>query len=350
MSVAGSEKIKVLIINDSLTVRMILSEMVLANKNMHISGTARDGLEGLSKLKLEKPDVILVDLEMPNMDGLTFIQNAVAYDKTVPIIVTSSYSQEGSRVIFDALEAGALDFISLADSIVENKLHFQEELFSKIETASKSNPEVLIPEKILSIKPVKKTKGKAGTATKIIVIGASTGGPKTLCDIVSKLPGDLPAGLLIIQHMPSNFTTKFAQRLDEISEFSISEAKDGDAIQIGKGLLAPGDYHMEINSSQCVTLNKEHKRFGVRPAVNVSMITASEIYGENAVGVLLTGMGQDGAFGMKMIRKRGGQTIAQDEATSIVYGMPKAAKDLDAVDKILPLDKIPAEIVRMVTA
>lgn len=344
------DRIKVLIINDSLTVRMILSEIILSNKKMQVSGVARDGLEGLTKMKLDKPHVILVDLEMPNMDGLTFIQNAVIHDKTTPIIVTSSYSQEGSRVIFDALEAGALDFVSLSDSITQNRQHFQDELFAKIEVASKSNPEVLIPEKILSIKPIKKQKGKIGTASKVIVIGASTGGPKTLCDIISKLPGDLPAGLLIIQHMPSNFTAKFAQRLDEISEFNISEAKDGDSIQTGKGLLAPGDYHMEINSSQCVSLNKDHKRFGVRPAVNVSMITASEIYGENAVGVLLTGMGQDGAFGMKMIRKRGGQTIAQDESTSIVYGMPKAAKDLDAVDKILPLDQIPAEIVRMVTA
>lgn len=344
------DKIKILIINDSLTVRMILSELILSNKKMHVSGIARDGLEGLTKMRIEKPHVILVDLEMPNMDGLTFIQNAVNYDKTIPIIVTSSYSQEGSRVIFDALEAGALDFVSLSDNITQDKQQFQEELFAKIEIAAKSNPEVLIPEKILSIKPSKKQKGKIGTAPKVVVIGASTGGPKTLCDIVSKLPGDLPAGLLIVQHMPGNFTTKFAQRLDEISEFDITEAKDGDSIQIGKGLLAPGDYHMEIKSSQCVSLNKDHKRFGVRPAVNVSMITASEVYGENAVGVLLTGMGQDGAFGMKMIRKRGGQTIAQDEATSIVFGMPKAAQDLDAVDKMLPLEDIPAEIVRMVTA
>ncbi|MGQ0605372.1 MAG: chemotaxis-specific protein-glutamate methyltransferase CheB [Candidatus Nitrosotenuis sp.] len=344
------DKIKILIVNDSLTVRMILSEIVLSNKKMQISAVARDGLEGLTKLRIEKPDVILVDLEMPNMDGLTFIQNAVSHDKTIPIIVTSSYSQEGSRVIFDALEAGALDFVSMSDNIVKNKQQFQEELFTKIEIAAKSNPEVLIPEKILSIKPIKKQKGKDGTASKVIVIGASTGGPKTLCDIVSKLPGDLPAGLLIVQHMPSNFTAKFAQRLDEISEFSITEAKDGDSIRIGRGLVAPGDYHMEIRSSQCVSLSKDHKRFGVRPAVNVSMITASEIYGENAIGVLLTGMGQDGAFGMKMIRKRGGQTIAQDESTSIVFGMPKAAKDLDAVDKMLPLDEIPSEIVRMVNA
>ncbi len=342
-------KIQILIVNDSLVVRMMLSEMILSDKRMQVSAVARDGLEGLAKLKAAKPDVILVDLEMPNMDGLAFIQNVVSQDKTIPIIVISSYSQEGSRVIFDALEAGALDFISLSDN-VENKQQFQEELFAKIETAVKSNPEVLIPEKILSIKPIKKQKGNAGTASKVIVIGASTGGPKTLCDIVSKLPGNLPAGLLIVQHMPGNFTTKFAQRLDEISEFSISEAKDGDSIQTGKGLVAPGGYHMEIKPSQCVSLSTGHKRFGVRPAVNVSMITASEIYGENAIGVLLTGMGQDGAFGMKMIRKRGGQTIAQDESTSIVFGMPKAAKDLDAVDKLLPLDQIPSEIVRMVYA
>ena len=343
-------KLKVLIVNDSLIMRMLLSETIMSNPKMEVSDLARDGLEALTKLRLHKPDVILVDLEMPNMDGLTFIQNAVNYDRNIPIIVISSYSHEGSKVIFDALEAGALDFMSLSTNIAENRQQFQEELFSKIETAAKSNPELLIPEKILSIKPTKKQRGNINTASKVVVLGASTGGPKTLCEIVSKLPGNLPVGLLIVQHMPSSFTTKFAQRLDEISEFEISEAKEGDSIQQGKGLVAPGDYHMVVNSSHCVSLNKEDKRFGVRPAVNMSMITASEVYGENAIGVLLTGMGQDGAFGMKMIKKRGGHTIAQDESTSVVFGMPKAARDLDAVDKMLPLDQIPSEIVKVVNA
>ncbi len=339
-----------MIVNDSLIMRMLLSEVIVSSPKMVISDVARDGQEALSKLKMKRPDVILVDLEMPNMDGLTFIRNVANQNKIIPIIITSSYSQEGSKIIFDSLEAGALDFISMSEEIIKNRQQFQEELVSKIDIASTSNPELLIPQKILSIKPAKKQKERAGTASKVVVIGASTGGPRALHELVSKLPGDLNAGLLIVQHMPSIFTTKFAQRLNEVSELEISEAKDGDLIERGKGLVAPGDYHMVVSSSHCVNLNKEHKRFGVRPAVNMSMITASEIYGVNTIGVLLTGMGQDGAFGMKMIKNRGGFTIAQDESSAVVFGMPKAAKDLDVVDKMLHINQIPEEIIKVVNA
>lgn len=345
-----NEKIKVMVVNDSLVIRTLLSEIITSNPKMKVSDTARDGTEALARLKRNRPDVILVDLEMPNMDGLTFIQNVVKDDHLIPIIVVSSYGQEGAKVIFDSLEVGALDFIALPLNGEVDRIQFKENLISKIEIAVKSNPEVLIPQKILSIKPAKKQKEASGTASKIVVIGASTGGPRTLYEIISKLPADLPAGLLIVQHMPSSFTGKFAQRLDEISNLQITEAKEGDLIQEGKGLVAPGDYHMLVKPERCINLNQTDKRFGVRPAVNMSMITASEVYGANTIGVLLTGMGQDGAFGMKMIKKRGGLTIAQDESSSVVFGMAKAANELEAVDKMVPLDQISDEIVKAVCA
>ncbi|MBI1829084.1 MAG: chemotaxis response regulator protein-glutamate methylesterase [Thaumarchaeota archaeon] len=345
-----NDKIKVMIVNDSAIMRMLLSEMVSSNSNMHVIDTARDGIDALIKIKRNRPDVLLVDLEMPNMDGLTLIQNIANEKNIIPVIVVSSYGQEGAKVIFDSLEVGALDFIPLPLNEEESHEQFKRNLISKIEVAARSNPELLIPQRILNIKPTKKQRETIGSASKVVVIGASTGGPRTLYDMFSKLPGDLHAGLLLVQHMPSSFTGKFAQRLDEISNLHVVEAKEGDLIEEGKCLVAPGDYHMLISPSHRISLNQDHKRFGVRPAVNVSMITASEVYGANTVGVLLTGMGQDGAFGMKMIKKRGGYTMAQDESSSIVFGMAKAANELDAVDKMLPVDQIPEEIVRAVNA
>ena len=344
-----NEKIKVMVVNDSLLMRIHLSELIMSSSHLIVGDTARDGVEALAKIKRNKPDVILTDLEMPNMDGFTFIQNLAKDDTLIPIIVVSSYGHESAKLVFDSLEVGALDFVTLPIK-EENLPQFKEILIQKIEIAARSNPSLLIPQKILNIKPVKKIKEKAGTASKVVIIGASTGGPRVLYELFSNLPSDLNAGVLIIQHMPPGFTNKFAQRLDGISRLKITEARDGDPILEGTCMVAPGDYHMLVEPSHCVVLNQSQKRFGVRPAINMSMITAAETYGPNTIGVLLTGMGQDGAFGMKMIKKRGGYTIAQDETTSVVYGMAKAAKELESVDKMLPINKISDEIVRLVNA
>lgn len=343
-----TEKIKVTVVNDSAIMRMLLCEMISSHDKMQVLDTARDGFDALVKIKRNKPDVLLVDLEMPNMDGLTLIQNLANDSHLIPIIVVSSYGQEGAKLVFDSLEVGALDFIQLP--MDESREQFKINLLSKIEAAANSNPILLIPQRILNMKPSKKQRETVGAASKVVIIGASTGGPRTLYDLFPKIPADLKAGILLVQHMPSAFTEKFAKRLDEISNMHVIQAREGDLIEEGKCLVAPGDYHMMVDSSRRISLNQDHKRFGVRPAVNVSMITASEVYGPNTIGVLLTGMGQDGAFGMKMIKKRGGSTIAQDESSSIVFGMPKAANELGCVDKMLHVNKIPEEIIKVVNA
>src|SRR3990170_259512 len=319
MTKSVEDQIEVWIVNDSKYMTQLLSDLVSKN-NIKVTNTARDGAEALRKLSLKKPDVILLDLEMPTMDGLTFIEEVVKQDKLVPIIVVSSFSQDGAKIVLDALENGALDFVPISTTNPEQISELKESLQSKIEIAAKSDPRQLIIKNIQKLKPKRKVVPAPNAATRIVVIGSSTGGPNIVQSILSSLPVDLPAAILVVQHMPKEFTGPFALRLNENCDLPVKEAEDGDVIIEGP------------------------KRFGVKPAVNMTMVSASEVFGSNTIGVLLTGMGHDGAFGMKTIKKRGGKTIAQDSSSSVVYGMPKAAVDLHAVDKLLPTGKIPQTI------
>ena len=223
----------------------------------------------------------------------------------------------------------------------ENISELKDSLISKIEVAAKSEPRHLIIKNIEKLKPKRKTVAAPQSATRVIVIGSSTGGPNTVQSIISSLPTDLPAAILVVQHMPKEFTGPLALRLNENSDLPVKEAEDGDIIKEGTVLVAKGGYHMVVEPNMRIKLVDGPKRFGVKPAVNMTMVSASEVFGSNTIGVLLTGMGHDGAFGMKSIKKRGGKTIAQDSSTSVIYGMPKAAVDLRAVDKLLPTEKIP---------
>ena len=339
--------IRVMIVNDSPYLTEIISDMISSESHMTITDKARDGLDALRKLKINRPDVILLDLEMPNMDGFTFIEEIVK-GSIIPIIIVSNYSKSGARVILDSLELGAMDFVTIPqEDSPEFLRQFKDSLISKIETAANSNPLVVIPHKISQLRHVQEKKFNSNTvASKLIVIGASTGAPKIITDMMEELPADLQAGILIVQHMPRDFTTTFAQRLDSISKLTVKEAKDGDLIQTGVALLAPGDYHLVVEPTRKVKLNQSPKRFGVRPSANVTMISASEVFGANVIGVILSGMGQDGAFGMKMIKKRQGITLAQDAASSVIYGMAKAAHELHAVDKMIPASKLAQEIIK----
>ncbi len=341
------DRVRVMVVNDSPYMRKLLSDIIAGNDGFEVCETAADGAEALRKLRLNKPDVVLLDLEMPNMDGLSFIEQAMK-TSPVPIIVVSGYGQRGAQVVLDALESGAVDFVSLPDEPSKMK-ELASNLTLKIRLASKTNIQNFTAQKVSNAKPqAKRSPPENGAANKVVVIGGSTGSPRIISKIMSELPEDLPAGVLIVQHMPNTFTSSFAQRLNSVSGLTVKEANDGDVIKSGTALLAPGDYHMVVKPNRRVELNKGPRRFGVRPSVNVSMISASEVYGPATVGVLLSGMGHDGAFGMKMIKKRGGYTIAQDAATSVVFGMAKAAYEMHAVDKLLPVDEIPEEIVRAV--
>ena len=338
-----------MVVNDSAYMRTMFGDMISSSRRIRVCETAVDGADGLRKLSKSRPDVILLDMEMPNMDGLTFIENAMA-KSPVPIVVVSSYGHRGADVVFSALELGAVDFIPIPSDDPDKMRTLKEALISKIEVAAETNPaqlkarrarraEALQPRE----KPRKTEEGRA-----IVVIGASTGGPGIVSEIISRLPADLPAGVVIVQHMPEGFTKSFAERLNGAGKIPVREARDGDTVMAGAALLAPGDYHMMVGPAHRIELNKSPKRFGVRPAINMAMVSASEVYGSRTVGVLLTGMGHDGAFGMKMIKRRGGRTAGQDEASSVVFGMAKAAVEMDAVEKLLPADMIADEIVKMV--
>jgi len=337
------DQIDVWIVNDSKYMTQLLSNLV-SKDNIKVTNTARDGAEALRKLNSKKPDVILLDLEMPTMDGLTFIEEIVKQDKLVPIIVVSSFTQDGAKIVLDALENGALDFVPISNTNPENITELKDSLISKIETAAKSDPRHLIIKNIEKLKPRRKTLPAPHSATRVVVIGSSTGGPNTVQSIISSLPIDLPAAILVVQHMPKEFTGPLALRLNENSDLPVKEAEDGDIIKEGTVLVAKGGYHMLVESNMRIKLVDGTKRFGVKPAVNMTMVSASEVFGSNTIGVLLTGMGHDGAFGMKTIKKRGGKTMAQDSSSSVIYGMPKAAVDLRAVDNLLPANKIPKMI------
>lgn len=348
MTKSVGDQIDVWIVNDSKYMTQLLSDLVTKD-NIRVTNTSRDGAEALRKLAIKKPDVILLDLEMPTMDGLTFIEEAVKQNKLVPIIVVSSFTQEGAKLVLDALENGALDFIPVSKANPDELNELKEILISKIKIAAKSDPKQLILKNIDKLKPIrKKTVTAPHASSRVVIIGSSTGGPNVVQSILSSLPADLPAGVLVVQHMPKEFTGPFALRLDENSDFSVKEAQNGDIIKDGTVLVAQGGHHMLVEPNMRVKLVAGPKRFGVRPAVNMTMISASEVCGSNTIGVLLTGMGHDGAFGMKTIKKRGGKTIAQDSSSSVIYGMPKAAVDLHAVDKSLPIKKIPQAILEEV--
>ena len=338
-----SEKIGVFVVNDSAFMRKFLTDIVNSDADFEILDTARDGQEALRKLERLSPDVVLVDLEMPRMDGITFISEMMSQHPT-PSVVVSTYSQEGSQLVFDCLEEGAVDFISLPHEKLDDVSDFKENLLSKIKIASQVSIDILKQDKSLE-RPEIDTKSSGNENAKtLVVIGASTGGPRITSQILSKLPADFPAGIILVQHMPPGFTETYAKRLDKSTKLQVKIAQDGDLIKQGTVLVAPADYHLMVVPPNFVYLDQSSKRFGVRPSINVSMITGAEVYDSKTIGILLTGMGHDGAFGMKTIKQRNGKTLAQDESTCTVFGMPGAAKEIDAVDKFLTPEQIAQEL------
>jgi two-component system chemotaxis response regulator CheB len=332
-----------MVVNDSMLLREFLSDIVSSHPSFELCGTARDGEDALSKLPHLNPDVILLDLEMPNMDGMTFLER-VMKDQPRAIIAVSAYAEYGvGEIVFDSLDMGAVDFLAIPSSGLADNENLRAELISKIDMAGKIDPGQIVPK--LSTRPQivdhrNPETAELSASRMLTIIGASTGGPRVISELLSKLPADLPACVLVVQHMPPTFTKTFARHLGSVSSLVVREASDGDKLKDGIVYVAPGDFHMTVTKERTIKLEKTQKLHGVRPSINVSMITGSEVFGPNTIGILLTGMGQDGAFGMKLIKQRGGRTVAQDQSTSIVYGMPKAAADLGAVDVLATPDAI----------
>ncbi len=330
--------IRVLIVDDSATARAVLREILESDPAIEVVATASDAFVARDKIVELKPDVVCLDVEMPRMDGITFLKKLMHY-MPLPVVMVSSLTQSGAKTTLAALEAGAVDFVpKLHSHIYDSKDEMKDELLTKIKTAAKAK----VFKKTLNTIAQANTNSLAETTNKIVAIGASTGGTEALKDVLMGLPRNAP-GTVIVQHMPANFTAPFAQRLNSLCAMEVREAKNGDSITPGVVLIAPGDYHMVVRRSGAryyVEIGSGEKISGHRPSVDVLFNSVAKIAGANAIGVILTGMGGDGAKGLLHMRNAGAKTIGQDEASCVVYGMPKTAYDMGAVEKQVSLDKV----------
>jgi two-component system, chemotaxis family, protein-glutamate methylesterase/glutaminase len=327
---------RVLVVDDSAFMRRIISDILVTDPQLNVVGTACDGEDAVSKAAKLYPDVITMDVAMPKMDGLMALRQ-IMQNRPTPVVMLSSLTREGADITFKALEYGAVDYVMKPSGSVSLDLErVKQELVSKVKAAAHAR---IIKHQIPSAAAVRIGK----TTRKIVAVGASTGGPAALENLLLGLPNEIPP-ILIVQHMPPTFTKSFADRLARICGFEVKEAEEGDYIIKNRVLIAPGGLHMTVGKDERVHLNTNPPVHAVRPAVDPMMESAAEVYVRNVVGVLLTGMGRDGAQGMKAIKQRGGFTVAQDEETSTIFGMPKAAIELGATDKVLPLFSIANEI------
>jgi len=338
--------IRVLIVDDSATARAVLREILESEASIEVVGTASDAFVARDKIVELKPDVVCLDVEMPRMDGITFLKKMMHY-MPLPVIMVSSLTQNGAKTTLEALEAGAVDFVAKPHShIYDGKDEMKDELIAKIKTASKAK----VFQKELKSLVQANTTSLAETTNKILAIGASTGGTEAIKDVLMRLPRNAP-GTVVVQHMPANFTAAFAQRLNSLCAMEVREAKNGDSITPGVVLVAPGDYHMVVRRSGSryyVEIGSGDKISGHRPSVDVLFHSVAKIAGSNAIGVILTGMGGDGAKGLLAMNNAGAKTLGQDEQSCVVYGMPKIAYDIGAVQKQVPLNKIANNILSLI--
>jgi two-component system chemotaxis response regulator CheB len=343
-------KIKVLVVDDSAYSRQTIKKMLETDKLIEVVGIASDGIDATAKAIRLKPDLITLDLEMPEMDGFSFLRWLMK-ERPTPVIIVSSYSD--SKTVFKALEFGAADFI--AKPTKKASVEFQnigEDLLRKVKGIRDFRMDKLSSNlKLLRKESTEQASSEEATAgLDVVAIGASTGGPAALQIVLTRLPSDFPAGIVISQHMPKGFTESLAERLDGISNVRIKEAKEGDEVEEGGVLVCPGGYHMTFRrkGQGIVTTIKERKHIDKYvPSVDMMMSSISENFGPRAIGVILTGMGNDGITGMLEIKKRGGYTIAESEDTAVVFGMPSEAINKGAAMKVLPISEIPVELVRI---
>ncbi|MDR1204385.1 MAG: chemotaxis response regulator protein-glutamate methylesterase [Peptococcaceae bacterium] len=374
----NSKKIRVLIADDSAFMRKVLSDILGADPALEVAATARNGREACDKARELKPDVLTLDVEMPVMDGLAALEEIMRVNP-MPVVMLSALTQTGAQATMDALAKGAIDFISKpGGSISININDSAREIVSKVKMAARVNMKQIIPlaqtpsaPKIPAKAPVKASVtasappvkpaagGEAGVARPgagvrsklpIVAIGTSTGGPKALNEMMRGLPGDLGAGVLIVQHMPAGFTKSLAQRLNSACLLTVKEAEDGEEVKRNCAYVAPGDYHLElkeVNRVPVVALSQKPPVNGHRPSVDVLMESVLPYQGRR-VAVIMTGMGSDGAKGITELRKKGVVTIGESEETCVVYGMPKSAFQMGGIDYELPVGRIADAIARAV--
>jgi two-component system chemotaxis response regulator CheB len=343
--------IKVLIVDDSAFMRKVLSDLFAAEPDFEVVDVARNGRDAIDRIKRLRPDVVTMDVEMPVLDGISALEIIM---KEVPtrVVMVSSLTREGADATIRALEKGAVDFVAKTAGPISSIDFIKNEILTKCRAAARANVRLLAKPAAPPPPPPADYKPPIFVPSvneQLVAIGTSTGGPRALQEVLTRLPGNLPCPLVIVQHMPPGFTRSLAERLNTLSALTVKEAQSGDVLTPGLAVIAPGDYHLTLDrdgAKTVVKLNQEPPIGGHRPSVNPMMESVARIYGPRAIGVIMTGMGHDGSHGMKAIKARQGYTIAEDGSTTVVNGMPKSAIELGVVDKVVPLPGIAGEIVR----
>jgi len=333
-------EIKVLIVDDSPFVRKALLRIFDSEPSISVVGVARNGKEAIEKTLSLRPDVLTLDIMMPVVDGIETLK-IIMEQCPLPVLVLSQFTHEGAELTLKALELGAMDFVDKSSKGLMDFLALAEEIIAKVKAIAHNEPKKLVYEpRVLS-------GYRSQGIVDVVAIGASTGGPPALEMILQKFPRDISFGVLIVQHMPKGFTATLAERLDSMCGIHVKEAEDREKIEPGTALIAPSGLHMKTRKgSRAIRLEGEPLNLIHRPSVDVLFQSVGEVYGERSMGVILTGMGSDGARGMGIIREKGGITLAQDEETSVIFGMPKVAIKNGVVDKVVPLTEMAEEIMK----
>ncbi|OGS90170.1 MAG: chemotaxis response regulator protein-glutamate methylesterase [Gallionellales bacterium GWA2_59_43] len=346
-----NRKIKVLVVDDSALIRNVMKEIIDREKDMVCVGAAPDPIAAREMIKALNPDVLTLDVEMPKMDGLDFLERLMRL-RPMPVVMVSTLTERGSDITFRALELGAVDFVSKPKmDIARGMEEYAAEITDKIRAAAQSHvrarkpaaPAMVVQEKLSAdaILP-SSAPGRFASTEKLIIIGASTGGTEAIKEVLTRLPADVP-GILVTQHMPENFTKSFAERLNSLCKISVKEAEHNERILPGHAYIAPGHSHLLLKRSGAnymTELNQGPPVNRHRPSVDVLFRSAANVAGANAMGIILTGMGKDGAQGMLEMKQAGSFTIAQDEASCVVFGMPREAIALGGAAEVLPLQNV----------
>lgn len=347
-------KIRVLIVDDSALMRQFLSDILNSDPRIEVAGTARDGKDALSQVKTLKPDVVTMDIEMPNMDGLKALEE-IMKTNPMPVVMVSSTTREGAEVTLKALALGCVDYIAKpAGTISLNIKDIGQEIIDKVIAASTARVRgrPLASRTIPLASDFRRMAPPVNTGRRdIVAIASSTGGPMALSDIIPKLPKKFPVPIVITQHMPKEFTPSFAKRLNDSSQVEVLEGFDGLTLKPGRVVIAPGGSHLVVKrrAGQAICgLSDAPPVLSVKPAANIMFMSVADEYGGNVLGVILTGMGRDGTDGAIALHRKGAYILAESQKTCVVYGMPKSAVDAGIVDEVLPLNEIPDAMVRLV--
>ncbi len=340
---AANKMIRVLVVDDSALMRKLIPQLLERDTAIHVVGTAMDGAFALKKIEELKPDAITLDLEMPRMDGIETLRQ-IMRQQQVPVVVVSAHTHEGASATFKALHMGAFDFVAKPENVLgEGMNEIAAELIAKLKAAVNSPlRHTVLPAGVVA-QPKPKRAGASTPASKVIAIGISTGGPNSLEYLLSHLPAEFPAAIVVVQHMPKGFTDTFARRLNESCPLEVKEAQSGDLLTAGRVLICPGDRHIRIRRmplGDVAVLSDDVKVNGHRPSVDVLFGSVAMEFGSNSVGLLMTGMGEDGAEGLGKMKTSGALTIAQDEASSVVFGMPRAAIERGYANRIVSLEAL----------